>query len=164
MKFTKILYPVDFSERCRTVAPFVQAAVKRHGASLTLANFVEIPALWYGTAEAPCAPDLNIGNLMDAAGERLKGFAKEFFPDTSAKILVEEGEPGDRVSTEDWVGSDALIELCPKGRVRREPIVRQFLEHVRLPALLLLENRIEVSPAKGGVRSLGLQPVDRDLP
>lgn len=118
MKFTKILYPVDFSERCRTVAPFVHAAVKRHGASLTLANFVEIPALWYGTAEAPCAPDLNIGNLMEDAGQRLKCFAAEFFPDINAKILVEEGEPGAAIT--DMVkelGID-LVMMPTRGRGR----------------------------------------------
>lgn len=118
MNFKKILYPVDFSERCRLVAPFVQAAVKRHGASLTLANFVEIPALWYGTAEAPCAPDLNIGNLLDVAGERLKGFAKEFFPDMDAKILVEEGEAGAAIT--DLVkelGID-LVMMPTRGRGR----------------------------------------------
>lgn len=97
MNFTKILYPVDFSDRCRAVAPFVHAAVKRHGASLTLANFVEIPALWYGTAEAPCAPDLNIGSLIEDAGQRLKCFGKEFFPDLQPKMLVEEGEPGTHI-------------------------------------------------------------------
>lgn len=97
MNFTKILYPVDFSDRCRAVAPFVRTAAKRYGASLTLANFVEIPALWYGTAEAPCAPDLNIGSVIEDAGQRLKCFAREFFDDLQPKILVEEGEPGTHI-------------------------------------------------------------------
>lgn len=98
MRFTNILYPVDFSARCRVVAPFVHAAVKRHGASLILANFVEIPALWYGTAEAPCAPDLNLEVLIEEAGERLSSFASEFFPGIEAKILVEEGDPGSSIA------------------------------------------------------------------
>ena len=92
MHFSKILFPVDFSERCRMVAPFVLAAAKHHGAALTLANFVEIPALWYGTAEAPCAPDLNISAMIDEAGDRLKQFAVEYFPGVPARILVEEGD------------------------------------------------------------------------
>jgi nucleotide-binding universal stress UspA family protein len=118
MHFSKILFPVDFSDRARVVAPFVHAAVKRHGASLTLANFVEIPALWYGTAEAPCTPDLNLGSMIDAAGEQLKSFAAEFFPDIPARILVEEGEAG--VSTIDLVrelGFD-LVMMPTRGRGR----------------------------------------------
>jgi nucleotide-binding universal stress UspA family protein len=98
MKFTNILYPVDFSERCRVVAPFVRAAVKRHRASLILANFVEIPALWYGTAEAPCAPNLNTEVLIEEAGQRLLSFAGEFFCGTAAKIFVEEGDPGSSIA------------------------------------------------------------------
>ncbi len=94
MNFTNILFPVDFSERSQVVAPFVHAAVKRHGASLTLINFVEIPALWYGTAEAPCAPDLDIPGMLDDAGQRLRTFACQFLPGLKPNIITEEGEPG----------------------------------------------------------------------
>lgn len=118
MNFSKILFPVDFSERSRVVAPFVNAAVKRHGAALTLANFVEIPALWYGTAEAPCAPDLNIGALIDAAGEQLKVFAAEFFPDIQAKILVEEGEAGSAITELVREQNFDLVMMPTRGRGR----------------------------------------------
>jgi nucleotide-binding universal stress UspA family protein len=118
MKFTNILYPVDFSERCRTVAPFVNAAVKRHGAWLVLANFVEIPALWYGTAEAPCAPDLNRAGFIEEAGQRLTVFAKEFFPGVEASILVEEGEPASSIAEmAKELGVD-LIMMPTRGRGR----------------------------------------------
>jgi len=118
MNFTRILYPVDFSERSRVVAPYVHAAVKRHGASLTLANFVEIPALWYGTAEAPCAPDLNIGGMIDDAAERLKAFACEFFPDLKPQILAEEGEPGTSIAElVKEMGID-LVMMPTRGRGR----------------------------------------------
>jgi nucleotide-binding universal stress UspA family protein len=118
MNFSKILFPVDFSERSRIVAPFVRAAAKRHGAALTLANFIEIPALWYGTAEAPCAPDLNISGMIDAAGEELKCFAAEFFPDIPANILVEEGEAGAAITElVRELGFD-LVMMPTRGRGR----------------------------------------------
>jgi len=118
MNFTSILYPVDFSDRSRMVAPFVHTAVKRHGASLTLANFVEIPALWYGTAEAPCAPDLNISGMLDTAAERLKSFACEFFPGIQPKILAEEGEPGASITElVKELGID-LVMMPTRGRGR----------------------------------------------
>ncbi len=118
MHFSKILFPVDFSERSRVVAPFVLAAVKRHGAALTLANFVEIPALWYGTAEAPCAPDLNISAMIDEAGGRLKLFAAEFFPDIPARILVEEGEAGTAIIDLARELSFDLVMMPTRGRGR----------------------------------------------
>jgi len=118
MNFTKILYPVDFSERSRMVAPFVNAAVKRHGASLTLVNFIEIPALWYGTAEAPCAPDLNITGMLDDAAERLKIFACQHFPGLEPKIIAEEGEAGASITEMvKELGVD-LVMMPTRGRGR----------------------------------------------
>lgn len=118
MNFRRILFPVDFSERSRVVATFVQAAAKRHGAAVTVANFVEIPALWYGTAEAPCAPDLNIGTMLDAAGEQLKSFAAEFLPEIQPEILVEEGEAGSTITElVKELGFD-LVMMPTRGRGR----------------------------------------------
>ena len=120
MKFTNILYPVDFSERCRTVAPFVNAVAQRNGASLTLVNFVEVPALWYGTAEAPCVPDLSIARLVDDAREGLTMFAKEFFPcnETSGihlEIRVEEGDPGSSIVAMARTSGVDLIMMPTRG-------------------------------------------------
>jgi len=121
MKFTNILYPVDFSERCRTVAPFVNAVARRNGACLTLVNFVEVPALWYGTAEAPCVPDLSIARLVEEAGQGLTLFAREFFPgiQTSGnrmKIIVEEGDPGSSIVEMARASGTDLIMMPTRGR------------------------------------------------
>ena len=118
MNFRRILFPVDFSERSRVVAPFVHAAVRRHGAALTLANIVEIPALWYGAGEAPCAPDLDIGAMLDTAGEQLKNFAAEFFPDIPANVLVEEGEAGAAIAQLVKELSFDLVMMPTRGRGR----------------------------------------------
>jgi nucleotide-binding universal stress UspA family protein len=118
MKFTNILYPVDFSERCRTVAPFVNAIAKHDGASLTLVNFVEIPPLWYGTAEAPCAPDLSIGLLIEGAEQRLAVFAKDFFPGSQTKTLVREGDPGSCIVEMARASDVDLIMMPTRGRGR----------------------------------------------
>jgi len=118
MKFTNILYPVDFSERCRTVAPFVNAVAKRNRASLTLVNFVEIPPLWYGTAEAPCVPTFNIETMIEEAGQTLRLFAKEFFPDTQPKLLVEEGDPGSCIVETGRASGVDLIMMPTRGRGR----------------------------------------------
>jgi nucleotide-binding universal stress UspA family protein len=97
MRFTNILYPVDFSERCKAVAPFVNAEVKRHRAALTLVNIVEFPSFWYGTPEAPLVPDLNIGSMIEEAGQRLMQFATDCFPGVRARVVVEEGDPASSI-------------------------------------------------------------------
>jgi nucleotide-binding universal stress UspA family protein len=118
MKFTNILYPVDFSERCRTVAPFVNAEVKRGSAALTLVNFVEIPPVWYGTVEAPMVPDVNVGNMIEEAGQRLMQFAKDFFPGVPAKVVVEEGDPGSSIVEMARESGFDLIMMPTRGRGR----------------------------------------------
>ena len=123
MKFNNILFPVDFSERCRTVAPFVNAAVKRNEACLTLLNFVEVPFLWYGTAEAPCAPELNVDCLIEEAERSLAVFAKEFFPclessGNQLQMRVEEGDPGSRIVDAAGALHIDLIMMPTRGRGR----------------------------------------------
>jgi len=118
MKFSNILYPIDFSERCRAVAPLVEKAAKRDGAALTLVNFVEIPALWYGTMEAPCNPDVNIAGLVEEAGQRLKCFAKDFFPGMQPKMIVEEGDPGSCIVEMARESGIDLIMMPTRGRGR----------------------------------------------
>jgi nucleotide-binding universal stress UspA family protein len=121
MKFKNILFPVDFSERCRTVAPFVNAVVKRNGACLTLSNFVEVPFIWYGAVEAPCAPELNIGCLIDEAERSLALFVKKFFPclqstGNQLKMRVEEGDPGSRIVEAARASDIDLIMMPTRGR------------------------------------------------
>jgi nucleotide-binding universal stress UspA family protein len=121
MKFKNILFPVDFSERCRTVASFVDAAVKSNGACLTLLNFVEVPFLWYGAVEAPCAPELNVGCLIEEAERSLALFAKECFPSLQSSgnqltARVEEGDPGSRIVETARASDIDLIMMPTRGR------------------------------------------------
>ena len=94
MTYERILFPVDFSEKCRTVAPFVNAIAKRAGADVTLVTFIESPAMWYGAAEAPCLPELKVPHRSEASEHNLAVFAAEFFPGLETRILVAEGDPG----------------------------------------------------------------------
>jgi len=116
MKFTNILFPVDFSERCRTVAPFVGAVARRNRASLTLVHFIEIMPLWYGTAEAPCVPDLSIAQLTDEARQSLAVFENDFFPDLKPRILVEEGDSGSCIAGLARAADIDLIMMPTRGR------------------------------------------------
>jgi nucleotide-binding universal stress UspA family protein len=94
MSFKRILFPVDFSERCRTVAPYVNAVAKREGATVTLASFVELPAVWFGAAEVPVMPELNIPRLVADAEHNLTFFGDEFFAGTPFNVVVAPNEPG----------------------------------------------------------------------
>lgn len=118
MKFSNILFPVDFSERSRTVAPFVNGVARRDGGSLTLMSLIEPPVMWYGTAEAPCIPDLDIPGLIEETEHRLRCFATDFFPGLQPKIVVEEGDPGSCIVEIAENSAIDLIMMPTRGRGR----------------------------------------------
>ena len=47
-EFHHILFPVDFSERCHAVRPFVKRMTQQFDAKLTLLHSIQIPSGWYG--------------------------------------------------------------------------------------------------------------------
>lgn len=118
MTYERILFPVDFSERCRTVAPFVNAIAKRDGAAVMLVNFIEIPAMWYGAVEAPCLPELSLPHWIEESEHNLAFFAAEFFPGLETKILVAEGDPGSCIVELARTARTDLIMLPTRGRGR----------------------------------------------
>jgi nucleotide-binding universal stress UspA family protein len=118
MTFGNILFPVDFSERCRAVAPFVDAVVTRHKASLTLLHLVEIPTIWNGSAEAPFMPDVNAPQLLDDAAKRLECFAMENLCGLKPELIVDTGDPGSCIVEIAKTSGADLIMMPTRGRGR----------------------------------------------
>src|SRR6476646_2265499 len=52
LRIQKILFPVDFSERCTAAASEVTAMARRFNAALTVLHVVETSPLWYGEMAA----------------------------------------------------------------------------------------------------------------
>jgi len=85
--FKRILFPVDFSERCAAAVPSVQAMVKRFGSELTVLHVVDLaPAVGIVPPEAAAW-----ATLIDANGLRENGkiglerFIAGEFPGTQVK-------------------------------------------------------------------------------
>jgi nucleotide-binding universal stress UspA family protein len=94
MQIQRIVFPVDFSERCRAVAPFVQSMARRYGAMVTLTHAIPpLPPLYYDFgAVYPDATD--VGPLSENVESLLQGFAAEHFPHLETRCMVLYGEPG----------------------------------------------------------------------
>jgi nucleotide-binding universal stress UspA family protein len=118
MTFSNILFPVDFSERCRAAAPFVNALVRRQKASLNLLHLVEIPPIWYCSTEASCMPDLNIPQLVDHAATRLERFALDNFRGLKPKLIADTGDPGSCIVEIAKTSGADLIMMPTRGRGR----------------------------------------------
>src|SRR5580692_405679 len=94
MPFTNVLFPVDFSERSRAVAPHVKAVCARFGSELTLLHLVEMPIEAYAGVEAPVMFQFPVREMKERAARQLSEFAASSFPGMDVRNVVEEGDPG----------------------------------------------------------------------
>jgi nucleotide-binding universal stress UspA family protein len=115
MPFSNILFPIDFSERSRAIAPHVRAMAARSKASLTLLHLIEMPGLTYGTPEAPVMFDYPFEEMKDCMERRLRHFAEAEFPDTPVKIVVDQGDPGSCIAELARIWDIDLIMLTTRG-------------------------------------------------
>lgn len=96
MKFNHILFPIDFSDRCRTLKPEVEALANKFGSKVTLLHVFEIPTTWYGTAEAPLINMECFQEIRDNAKENLRTF-KLGIPEDRIERILGEGDPAGEI-------------------------------------------------------------------
>jgi len=117
--FRKIVFPVDYSDPCRGIVPYVEEMSRRFSADLSLVHAYGPEAL----ARSPLPmtdPELpEEARILEQ--EQLRRFAEENFPEYHTDAIAELGEPGcvlDTIVQRD--GAD-LVMLATHGRgpVRR---------------------------------------------
>jgi nucleotide-binding universal stress UspA family protein len=90
MKFKHILFPTDFSERCRALTQQVEWLAARFGSRVTLLHVFELPAAWYGAGEAIFINMDCLNTLRDSAMQQLKDCALKI-PGARVDHVVAEG-------------------------------------------------------------------------
>lgn len=89
--FRHILFPVDFSDQCRAVRPFVRSMVERFKSRLTLIHTIQIPSCWYGGLDAAYPIMLDIPDLEESARREVSAF---FSPASEVTdVIVKLGDP-----------------------------------------------------------------------
>jgi nucleotide-binding universal stress UspA family protein len=73
--FHHILFPVDFSEPCHAIYPFVKTMAGRFGAKITLLHAVHIPPGVYGSFAVTYPVVVDINTLQQDAERQLAAFA-----------------------------------------------------------------------------------------
>jgi len=122
--FRRILFPVDYSENCRAVVPYIKDMV-RHAhpdqgpAELILVHAYGPEALAFSEL-AMADPDL-IPETEAIQEQQLHDFASELFPDQPVVRLTRSGEPGTVIHETVQHQSVDLVMLPTHGRgpVRR---------------------------------------------
>ena len=103
MTIQKILFPVDFSERSRAVAPFVLSMALRHTASVVLMNVIQPPAPLYSggvsggmDAVYPTEP-FDYTEIRPIITKNLNEFAAAELPTVEVASVVDIGDPASAI-------------------------------------------------------------------
>src|SRR5262245_27683772 len=97
LPFRRILFPVDYSNSCGSVAGHVSEITRRFSADLVLLHAFQQPLPLL--AEAGYAADMaHEADIKKLEQERLRKFADDTFPGVDATCLVEIGDAGGAIA------------------------------------------------------------------
>ncbi|HTU45414.1 MAG TPA: universal stress protein [Bryobacteraceae bacterium] len=108
MKFTHVLFPFDYSERCRQAAPFVRSLIERTGARLTLLNVIEDPSAQYPGSVAFVVPDSERDELLASSTKFLQKYVCKTFSCDSVDAVCKMGDPATTIVR---VAADSKVDL-----------------------------------------------------
>ena len=97
-RFEHILFPVDFSDRCRAAEPFVISTARQFQAKITVLNVANIPAAWYGCGESTCPIMFDVPALLQAGEKQIASYL-ENVEETQIDRVVLDGEPATQITT-----------------------------------------------------------------
>jgi nucleotide-binding universal stress UspA family protein len=111
--FHHILFPIDFSERCKQAVPFVKAFAKRYSAKVTLMHVIQIPTGWYGGAEPVYPITFDVEAMENDARQELVKFyigPNGSEPQNNVAQTVTHGDPAHAiVQYAEQVGVDLIM-------------------------------------------------------
>ena len=92
LPFQKILFPVDYSEPCVAIVPYLQEMLRHYSADLTVVHAYGPEALAYSPLPItdPRLPE----EAQALAEERLQQFMTTHFPGRKVELYTGVGEPG----------------------------------------------------------------------
>jgi nucleotide-binding universal stress UspA family protein len=98
--FHHILFPIDFSERCKQTVPYVKVFAKHYGAKVILMHVIQIPTGWYGGVDGGYPIMFDIEEMeRDARRELINFYTGPNGADPKLDVTetVTEGEPGSAI-------------------------------------------------------------------
>ncbi len=100
--FKHILFPVDFSEQNRGIAPYVVCMARRYGACVTMLHAVDLPVMAYTDGSVYTVMDFQ--GMLDEGKQRVESFLKDEFQDVPTARLALEGDPARQI--EEYAGKE----------------------------------------------------------
>lgn len=93
LPFRKILFPVDYSDPCQAMIPYVQEMASHYSAELTVCHAFQPLAAIANSELLVTDPELP-AKVHALEEDRLRQFACQAFPGQKLEAMVELGEPG----------------------------------------------------------------------
>ena len=93
MTIRRILFPVDFSERSRAIAPFVLSMAQRYKSSVVLMNIIQPPPPMYGGMNTVYPETFDYTESRDVILKELDQFGATEFPKIEVSSVVDVGDP-----------------------------------------------------------------------
>ncbi|HVW83868.1 MAG TPA: universal stress protein [Bryobacteraceae bacterium] len=115
MTFRHILFPVDFSERSYSAAPYVKAMAAHYNASVSILHVVETPG-WIAASDGAYIAEFDLPKIVEEVTAKLGIFAADCFPGIDVTQLVEDGEAGTCVADIAKTRGADLIMMPTHGR------------------------------------------------
>ncbi len=125
LRYRRILYPVDFSLRCRQMAPLVAQVGRKFSSEITLLHALDpLPMVCYAPEFTYFAPEEFIEKQRQTMSAELEKFAECAFPDFSpdsgsgkhVRRVIVSGEPADSIIAQAERNNVDLIMMPTHGR------------------------------------------------
>jgi nucleotide-binding universal stress UspA family protein len=155
--FRRILFPVDYSESCNALAPYVKDMVRRFSGELTLVHAYGIE---YSGHSGPNLTDSVVFDAAESTEEqRLRQYAIEIFPGQHIECLVKLGEPACVIeSIVRHQGTDlVMLPTHGRGPIRRfllGSITAKVLHDVTAAVWTVAGSSLVDHPPAGPYRSI----------
>jgi len=95
--FKHILFPVDFSQQCCNVAPYVLCMARRYGAHVSMLHVMELPTGAYPGWPAQAAV-IDFQAMADERKQRLEAYLKNEFAEVATTRVMREGDPAHAIT------------------------------------------------------------------
>jgi nucleotide-binding universal stress UspA family protein len=117
LHYRRILFPVDFSLRCRQMAPLVAEVAHKFFSEVVLLHALDpLPVVCYAPEFTYFEPGEFIDRQRQTMSTELAEFAKAEFPDLRVRCVVATGEAADCITAQAARNSVDLIMMPTHGR------------------------------------------------
>jgi nucleotide-binding universal stress UspA family protein len=114
--FKRILFPVDFSERCSEFGAYVTAIARRFDAEVTLLHVIDsVPLAYYGLDAAMSMAATYAEMSAERRQKELEGFLKDEFAGLLVKRATKTGEAGAVIAEYAMANATELIIMPTHG-------------------------------------------------